>query len=202
MLWLWKQLSGRLRHDRLAVLVQGAELNRSLALLAAERNGVARADHAREPAAQPAQAPRLAGDPREESHLQHAVRDDPREPDRARELVVEVDRVPIAGRGGVRGDLLLRERDDELAHEPGPRMTKRARERQTGSSPAVTSVSNVMKRMPRRSTSAATRPREVTVSPTSGWRSQANSCSACSRLAKSTAASSSSKSWTAVVPSA
>src|SRR5262249_24684259 len=152
--------------------------------------------------AQPAQAAGLAGDARQQAHLQHAVRDDPRQPDRARELRVQLDRVVVARRLRVRGDLLLGERDHELVHDAAPRITNSARERQTGSPPTVTSVSNVMKRMPRRSTSAATRPRDVTVSPTSGWRSHVNSCSAWSRLAKSTAASASPNSCGAVANSA
>src|SRR5438477_2789073 len=137
---------------------------------------------------------------RQDAHLQHAVHDHAREADRAREIVVEVDGVLVPGRRSVSSDLLARELDLALCHE---RITKSVRERHTSAPAAsVVSVSNVTKRMLRRLVSEATRPTDVTVSPARGWRCHSNSCSACSKRAKSIAASSSPNSCGAVAPKA
>ena len=43
----------------------------------------------------------------EDAHLEQAVRDGARQPDRSRELGIEMDRVVVTGRVGVGVDLLL-----------------------------------------------------------------------------------------------
>src|SRR4029077_17562271 len=129
----------------------------------------------------------------QKAHLQHPMRDDTRQPDRPREIAVEVDRVVVARSLRVSGDLLGGESDHALdsLHE---RITKRVRDRQMPRPSApVVRASNVRKRMPRRLTSETTWPCDVTVSPSSGCRSQSNSWSACRSFAKSTPASGSPK---------
>src|SRR5438105_2306074 len=180
-------------------------LNPQLALgdlIGDKGDGVTGLDHSREADRQLAQplgpARGLRGDDRGHAHLQHAVRDHTRQADRLRESLVEVDRVHVTRRAGVGRDLLLAKQDLVLDHV---RITNSAREWHTGSPlPDVVSVSNVTKRMPRRLMSDVIRACERTVSPTSGWLVHSNSCSAWSKRAKSTAASSSPNSCGAVAP--
>src|SRR5256885_16237673 len=88
-----------------------------------------------------------------------------------------MDGVVVAGRLGVRGNLLPRERDPALCHE---RITNRARDLHSAApSASVVSLSKVTKRMPRRLVSEATRPTDVSVSPTRGWCCHSKSCSVC-----------------------
>src|SRR5438309_2337393 len=193
-----------LGEDDVAVLVDGANLQTSgLGWLRAESDGVTGLDHARKAACEPAEPLRttrgLAGNHRGDAHLKHAVRDHARQADGASELLVQVDRVHVAGGTRVRGDLFGLKKHTVLCHD---RITNSARDVQTGEpSLEVVSVSRVTNRRPRRLTSDATRAREVTVSPTFGCRFHSNSCSACSSFPKSMAASSSPKSCGAVAPS-
>src|SRR5438046_3409612 len=197
-------LCRRFGQHGLAALVYGLDVDPAGARgLGAEGHGVARNHHAGEAHRQAAQARRparcLGRDRGRDPHLEHPVRDDARQAHRPREVVVEVDRVVVAGRFRIRRDLLSVECHLALAHE---RITNSARERHTGwPCASVVSVSRETKRIPRRLVSEATRPREVTVSPTRGCRCHSNSCSACRRRAKSTAASSSPNSCGAVKPS-
>src|SRR6266700_1754357 len=146
------QLGNGLRDHWLTVLVDGRQPHPPVIRLAPERHGVRRPHHAGEAAGEPAQPARLSRDAGQQSHLQHAVGDDAREPDRAGEVLVQVDGVGVARRLGVGGDLLPREGHDQLAHEPALRITNSARERHRGAPAAVTSVSSVSMRTPRRST--------------------------------------------------
>src|SRR5205807_1798958 len=142
---------------------------------------------------------RLSRDGGGNAHLQHAVRDQAWQTDGPREIVVEVDRVAVARRLGIGGDLLPGEGHLAFAHE---RITNSARDRHSGAlSASVVSVSKLTKRIPRRLVSEATRPVEMTVSPTRGCRCHSNSCSAWRSFAKSTAASSSPNSCGTVTPS-
>src|SRR5256885_12913895 len=187
-------LRHRFRQHRFPLLIEGAQLEPPITRrLGPERHGVAGHDHACEPDREPAQATwttrRFRCHRGQQSHLEHAVRDEARQPDRASELVVEMDRVVVTGHLRIFGDLFARERDAAFGHE---RITKRVRDRHTGAPfESELSASKDTKRMPRRLLSEATRPRDVTVSPARGWRSHSNSCSAWSSRAKSTAASSS-----------
>lgn len=100
------QLRDRSGQNRLSVLIHGRELEGMVSLLAAKGDSITRPDNADEPAAQLAQAAGLAGNTGKQAHLEHAMGDYTRQTHRAGELVVEVNRVAIARRRGVRGDLL------------------------------------------------------------------------------------------------
>src|SRR5207244_3311302 len=165
---------------------KGLHLGLALAhVFRAESDGVARHDHARESHGEPSQAVRppgsLTGHRGGDAHLEHAVRDQAWKSNRARELVVQVDRIHVAGRLRVGGDLLPGEGDLSFGHK---RITNNARERQTGEPcSSLVSVSNETNRMPRRLVSYATRACEVTVSPARGCRHPWNSCSPTARRA-------------------
>src|SRR2546422_6395359 len=198
------KLRDRLGEHGHAAMVDGRHLELAFTRrFGAEGDCVPGNDHARESHRQAAQALRpargIARRGGRDAHLQHAVRDKAWKSNRARELVVQVDRVHVAGRLRVGGDLLARESDLAFSHE---RITNSARERQTGEPCwSLVSVSNETNRRPRRLVSDGTRAGEVTVSPTRGWRRHSNSCSAWSSRAKSTAASSSPNNCGAVTPS-
>src|SRR5207237_10014708 len=141
-----------------------------LGLLRAERDGVTGLDHARKAAREPAEPLRatrgLAGNHRGDAHLKHAVRDHARQANGASELLVQVDRVHVAGGTRVRGDLFGLKKHAVLCHD---RITNSARDVQTGEpSLEVVSVSRVTNRRPRRLTSGATRARPVTLPRTFG----------------------------------
>src|SRR3989442_1785836 len=200
-----KVLGRRLRERRLTAMIDRDQLELARpGILGGKRHRIAGLDHSRKAAVKAPQPAgptrRLGGDATEDSHLQHSVRDDPRQADRPREGAVEVNRVVIARRFRIGRDLFVGEGNGALGPCHG-RMTNSARERQTPEpSSAVVWVSKVTNRIPLRLMSETTRPCEVTVSPGLGWRSHSNSWSACKSLAKSMAASGSPKSWGAVTP--
>src|SRR3989442_2185889 len=210
----WLVIGACFRRPCFALLIHSRQLELAPACgLGSKRHGVAGHDHAREAHRHPSQVVRATGGlgrhSRQDSHLQHPVRDQTRQADRAREIVVEVGRVAVAGRLGVLRNLLAGESHLSFAHEAGgragrtsSRITKNAQDRPNGAPrSSVVPLSKVTKRMPRRLVSEATPPREITVSPASGCPCPSNPCSAWSSFAKFTAASSSPSSCGTVTPS-
>src|SRR2546426_7552361 len=94
----WLVIGASFRQHCFALLIHSGQLELAPACgLGSKRHGVAGHDHAREAHGHPSQVvrgsrglrrPRLPG-----PHLEHPVRDQTRQADRAREIVVEVDRV-------------------------------------------------------------------------------------------------------------
>src|SRR2546421_4571638 len=117
---------------RLALLVERAQVRLCGEPGGAEGDRVARPDHAGEAAAQPAKPGRVPGDASEQAHLQQAVGYHSWQPYRAREFLVQVDRVAVAGGLRVGLYLLPGEGDRQLAHPPAPLTTKSALDRQIG----------------------------------------------------------------------
>src|SRR5207245_2135751 len=122
----WLVIGACFRQHCFALLIHGGQLELAPACgPGSKRHGVAGHDHAREAHGHPSQVLRASGGlrrhSRQDPHLKHPVRDQTRQADRAREIVVEVDRVAVAGRLCVLRNLLAGESHLSFAHDAGVR---------------------------------------------------------------------------------